>query len=458
MAAKTWTGEWWKAGGGGTVWDAIAYDPELDLRLHRHRQRLALERRQSAARAAATTCSSSSIVALKPDTGEYVWHYQTTPGEEWDYTATQPMILADLKIGGQAAQGADAGAEERLLLRARPRQRASCSRAKNYVPINWATGIDMKTGRPIENPAVRYGKVPVLVSPGAGGAHNWHPMAYSPQTGLVYIPVSETYMGYAAADSFDPAHPGLGTSFAGYDAERKKIIRIRRRPLARLALGAQSGDAEGSLAHARSEQTGNGGVLATAGNLVFQGNIAHAPSPPTAPTPARSSGRCRSSNVPIAAPITYMVDGEQYIAVNAGWGGGLAHVERSNYSELFIGKPRLLVFKLGGTAKLPPMPQESVEVPELRAAAEAHRDAPTWSPRASSSTARTARCATASPRAAGSRTCATCRRRPTPISSTSSSAASARRTAWRASPTCSRKDQAEAIHQYLIARANAGLG
>jgi quinohemoprotein ethanol dehydrogenase len=235
--------------------------------------------------------------------------------------------------------------------------------AKATVPINWASGIDMKTGRPIENPAVRYGKVPVMVSPGAGGAHNFNAMAYSPLTRLVYVPVNETYMGYAAADSFDPAHPGLGTSFAGYDAERKKISEYADAH-SRQWLSARDPATQKEVWRTPDEQKGSGGVLVTAGNLVFQGKIGTTFAAYRADT-GEKVWEMPVQQVPIAAPITYMVDGVQYIAVNAGWGGGLAHVERSNYSKLFIGKPRLLVFKLGGTAKLPPMPKESTEVPEL---------------------------------------------------------------------------------------------
>ena len=116
-AAKTWNGEWWKLGGGGTVWDSMAYDPELDL-LYIGTGNGSPWNQQLRSPGGGDNLFLSSIVALKPDTGEYVWHYQTTPGETWDYTATQHIMLADLTIDGTAAQGADAGAEERLLLRA----------------------------------------------------------------------------------------------------------------------------------------------------------------------------------------------------------------------------------------------------------------------------------------------------------------------------------------------------
>jgi quinohemoprotein ethanol dehydrogenase len=229
--------------------------------------------------------------------------------------------------------------------------------------VNWAKGIDPATGRPIENPDVRYSTVPVIVSPGAGGAHNWNPMAYSPKTGLVYVPVAETYMAYAAAASYTPGGPSLGTSFTGYDTQRRAISEYADAH-SRGWLSAWDPVAQKEVWRTPDEQKGSGGVLATAGNLVFQGNIATSFAAYRADT-GEKLWRMPVQNVPIAAPITYMVDGVQYVAVNAGWGGGLAHVERSNYTKLFISKPRLLVFKLGGTAKLPPMPASSMVVPEL---------------------------------------------------------------------------------------------
>jgi quinohemoprotein ethanol dehydrogenase len=363
MAARTWTGEWWKAGGGGTVWDSMAYDPAL------HMVYIGVGNGSPWAQifrspGGGDNLFLASIVALDVRTGEYQWHYQTVPGEEWDYTATQQMILADLRIGGKVRK-VIMQAPKNGFFYVLDRRTGELISARATVPINWASGIDMKTGRPIANPAVRYGKVPVMVSPGAGGAHNFNAMAFSPKTGLVYLPVSETYMAYAAADSFDPAHPGLGTSFAGYDAERKKIAEYADAH-SRQWLSARDPVTQKEVWRTPDEQKGSGGVLVTAGNLVFEGKIGTTFAAYRADT-GRKVWEMPVQQVPIAAPITYMVDGVQYIAVNAGWGGGLAHVERSNYSKLFIGKPRLLVFKLGGSAKLPPMPKESTEVPELAA-------------------------------------------------------------------------------------------
>ena len=361
MAAKTWTGEWWKAGGGGTVWDSLAYDPELNLVYvgTGNGSPWAWKWRSPGG---GDNLFLASIVALRADSGEYVWHYQTVPGEQWDYTATQHMILADIEIGGRLRKVL-MQAPKNGFFYVLDRATGELISAEKIVPVNWATGIDKATGRPIENPEARYGVTPVMVSPGAGGAHNWNPMAFSPLTGLVYVPVSETYMAYGLAESWDPARGGLGTSFTGFDAERKAIAEYADAH-SKGWLSAWNPVSQREVWRGPVEQKGSGGVLVTAGNLVFQGTIGTTFVAYRADT-GEKVWEMPVQQVPIAAPIAYEVDGEQYIAVNAGWGGGLAHVERSNYSQLFLSKPRLLVFKLGGTARLPPLPPESMQVPEL---------------------------------------------------------------------------------------------
>jgi len=361
MAAATWTGEWWKAGGGGTAWDSFAYDPELNLVYigtgngspwaHKWRSP-----------GGGDNLFLASIIALDADTGEYRWHYQTVPGEEWDYTATQQMILADIAIGGSMRKVL-MQAPKNGFFYVLDRATGELISAEAIVPINWATGIDMRNGRPIESPAARYGATPVMVSPGAGGSHNWNPMAFSPLTGLVYVPVTETYMAYAAAETFDPARGGLGTSFTGFDAERRTIAEYADAH-SKTWLSAWDPVNQREAWRGPVEKKGSGGVLVTAGNLVFQGTIGQTFAAFRADT-GEKVWEMPVQQVPIAAPITYEVDGEQYIAVNAGWGGGLAHVERSAYSQLFLSRPRLLVFKLGGTARLPPLPAASMIVPEL---------------------------------------------------------------------------------------------
>ncbi|MGC1477780.1 MAG: PQQ-dependent dehydrogenase, methanol/ethanol family, partial [Terriglobales bacterium] len=202
QAAKTWSGEWWKIGGGGTVWDAIVYDPELDLVYigvgnggpwnENYRSPKGGEN--------LLTCS---IVALKPDTGQYVWHYQEVPADDWDYDADEQIILADIPIDGKT---------RKVILHAPKdgffyvidRETGSLISAKPFTFVNWATGVDLKTGRPIESPTARYphGDAPPIV-PGPVGAHSWQPMSYSPLTGLTYIPVNDVGFNFKSPDDFE---------------------------------------------------------------------------------------------------------------------------------------------------------------------------------------------------------------------------------------------------------------
>ena len=351
MAAATWTGEWWKLGGGGTVWDSISYDPQLGF-VYIGIGNGSPWARKWRSPGGGDNLFLASIVALRADTGEYVWHYQTVPGEEWDYTATQNMVLADLDIGGRTRKVL-MQAPKNGFFYVLDRETGELISGEKIVPVNWASHIDMATGRPVEIPAARYGTEPVMVSPGAGGAHNWNPMAYSPLTGLVYVPVTETYMSYSLAEDFDPEKGGLGTSFFGDDDKRKAIAEYADAH-SKGWLSAWDPVARREVWRGPVGKKGSGGVLVTAGNLVFQGSIGASFAAYRADT-GEKVWEMPVQNVPIAAPITYTLDGEQYIAVNAGWGGGLAHVESANYTDLHLGPPRLLVFKLGGTASLPPL-------------------------------------------------------------------------------------------------------
>ncbi|HSC14273.1 MAG TPA: PQQ-dependent dehydrogenase, methanol/ethanol family, partial [Gammaproteobacteria bacterium] len=202
-AAETWNGEWWRLGGGGTVWDSMAYDADLDL-LYVGTGNGSPWNRGLRSPGGGDNLFLSSIVALRPGDGSYVWHYQTTPGDSWDYTATQPIVVADLTLDG---------AQRRVVMQA-PKNGffyvldAASGRllsADKFAAVNWASGVDLATGRPIENPAARYevtGRA-AAVQPSSGGAHNWHPMAYSPQTGLVYFSASDNALGYAPDKNFN---------------------------------------------------------------------------------------------------------------------------------------------------------------------------------------------------------------------------------------------------------------
>lgn len=299
-----------------------------------------------------------SIVAVRADTGEYVWHYQETPGEQFDFTATQPMILADLKYGARTVP-VIMQAPKNGFFYVLDRRNGKLISATPFVPTTWASRVDMKTGRPVENPDARYGETPVMLSPGAGGAHNFNPVAYSPQTGLVYFTVVQDFMTFAAAPSFTG---GTGAAYAGHDDLRRQQAAYADSHLRSWLVAWDPVKARPAW-KVDYRRNGSGGTLATAGGLVFQGT-----SDKTFVAYRASDGRklweTTIPSVAIAGPITYTVRGEQYVAVNAGWGGGLAHVQADAFRDLKVAPAKLLVFKLGGTAPMPAGKTDEVRPPE----------------------------------------------------------------------------------------------
>ena len=350
IAAPTWNGEWWKNGGGGDPWDSIVYDPKLKL-IYIGGGNGGPWVQKYRSPGGGDNLFLSSIVAVHVDDGSYAWHYQENQADEWDYTATQPMILADLKIAGQLRHVL-MQAPKNGFFYVLDRVTGKLISAKGYVPQNWTTGIDMKTGRPIETPQARYGVHPVLITPGA--AHNWHPMAFNPETGLAYFPVNEGSRLVAVDPDFN-LKPGdmsqLGTALTGYEDERKALSAIMRKT-AKSYLIAYDPVKQKEVWRVPYKRGGNGGTLTTAGNLVFEGTSNGTFAAYNART-GETVWEAPVQQVPISGPIAYRVDGEDYIAVDAGFGGGLAH-DGLNASGLEISDyGRLLVFKLGGTAKLP---------------------------------------------------------------------------------------------------------
>ena len=374
MAAETWNGQWWKlGGGGGTVWDSMAYDPQLDL-LYFGVGNGTPWNREIRSPGGGDNLFLSSIVAVRPDTGDYVWHYQTTPGESWDYTATQSIILADIKLDG----------ERRKVLMQAPkngffyvldRQSGELLSAENYIDITWATHVDMETGRPVEVPGARYEETPFTIFPSYLGGHNWHPMSYSPDTGLVYIPVLDIPAVYGQPENFE-YNPGVGNTgtdgiIAGLpddQAERDAIgAMIKGRLLA--------WDPVAQKEAWRVEYRGpwNGGTLATAGNLVLQGTADGKFAAYRADTGEALWSFPTQTGV-VAPPVTFEVDGEQYVSINVGWGGAFALVFGEYVqAESLPNVSRVLTFKLGGKAELPPVSWKPVVMfnpPESTASAE----------------------------------------------------------------------------------------
>ncbi|MEO8374692.1 MAG: PQQ-dependent dehydrogenase, methanol/ethanol family [Sphingomonas bacterium] len=358
-AEATWFGEWWKQGGGGTVWDAMAYDPALDLlyigvgngspwnQLYRSEGK-------------GDNLYLSSIVAIHAKTGEYAWHYQTTPGDSWDFTATQHIVLADITIDGKPRKVL-MQAPKNGFFYVLDRTNGQLISAKNFVPVNWATGIDMKSGRPIETPEARYYKTgkPFIGSPGATGAHSWHPMAFDPKSGLVFIPANLAAFPYIPDPDWKPAKMGFNVGVDMGKAAMPAIPAVRAGALAATTGALIAWDPVAQKERWRVPYKGpwNGGLLATGGGLVFQGN-ATGEFAAYATSDGRKLWSFPTQTGVVAPPMTYALDGEQYVAVLAGWGGvwGLAPGILIDKSGPARNISRLLVFKLGAAAKLPPVP------------------------------------------------------------------------------------------------------
>jgi quinohemoprotein ethanol dehydrogenase len=353
MAAKTWNGEWWKLGGGGTAWDSLVYDPELNLVYIGvgNGSPLAAEYRSPGG---GDNLFLASIVAVDADTGEYRWHYQEVPGEKWDFTATQPMMLADLKIDGRTRK-VIMQAPKNGFFYVLDRETGELLSAREFVPNTWASHINLRTGRPVVNPEADFGHDVVLITPGSGGGHNWEPMSYSPITGLVYMTVQEDWIPYSLAEHFEPkpfrSNAGWGGRGDPHTAAvlNKEILERRH-----AWLTAWDPVRQREVWRVDHPNIGSGGTLATAGNLVAQGRVTNEFVIYAADTGERLWAQ-DVQTVALAGPISYEVDGEQYIAVNGGWGGGRAIVARASGQQFNTSPARVLAFKLGGTAKLPPM-------------------------------------------------------------------------------------------------------
>lgn len=376
MAAETWSGEWWRLGGGGTVWDSMAYDPGLDL-LYIGVGNGSPWNRELRSPGGGDNLFLSSIVALRPDDGSYVWHYQTTPGDNWDYTATQHMILADLELDGETVP-VIMQAPKNGFFYVLDRRDGRFFSAENYVPVNWASHVDPETGRPVEALDDQYLNAPKMTVPSPLGGHNWMPMSYSPQTGLVYIPAMDMPNVYAT-DLDYPRRSSLwqtGTDFAiaatpmaiGADVERSMLKKLIKAHLA-----AWDPVRQQEVWRVQHAHPWNGGVLSTAGNLVFQGDATGYFSAYRADTGERLWQAPANTGI-VAAPVSYEVGGEQYVAVLAGWGGAMALVGGAANDVAEGGATgRMLAYKLGGRAEPPPGAGPRPEMPgppEVAASAE----------------------------------------------------------------------------------------
>jgi PQQ-dependent dehydrogenase (methanol/ethanol family) len=354
MAAATWlTPGWWEIGGGGPVWDAITYDPENDLVMFGtgNGSPWSAEHRDPAG---GDNLFLASIVAVHADTGEYAWHYQQVPWETWDYDAGQQLTIADLEIDGvmrhvvmQASKNGvfyvlDAATGEFLS-------------ATPYTAVNWASGWDPETGRPDIVPGARYDVENHAwnQAPGPAGGHAWQGMSYHPGTGFVYIPATETY-GVFAQDPNYQKNPGgfnLGVAF-GFGGAPPVNPEDGQGTVGRLIAWDPVARREVWRSADFPTQGGGiqmtGGIVSTAGNLVFQGNVGNREVAAYRATDGEKLWSFDAKTAVMASPITFEQDGEQYVAVAVG-----GPTQGGYYAP---NGARLLVFKIGGTTALPDIP------------------------------------------------------------------------------------------------------
>ena len=363
MAAKTWSGEWWALGGGGTAWDSMAYDPELDL-LYVGVGNGSPWNREIRSDGKGDNLFLSSIVAVRPDTGEYVWHYQATPGEEWDYTATQHMILADLTIDGELRK-VIMQAPKNGNFYVLDRETGEFISGENYVDVNWMTGFD-ENGRPQIVPDARYSSTgkPWLASPSPFGGHNWQPMSFNPGTGYVYFPTRTMGFPYIAEEGFVASDNkvNLGADLYAAAMPQDPEIKAAVKAATKGRLVAWDPVAQREVWGIDQPVPWNGGTLSTAGGLVFQGDGKGYIKAFDADTGEELWSWFAQTGI-VAPPVTYRVDGTQYIAVMAGWGGAVPLVVGELVSEaLTTNTNRLLVFSLDGKSQLPELVQTEKEL------------------------------------------------------------------------------------------------
>ena len=350
-AARTWTGEYWKTGTGGTVWNGITFDPELG-RIYIGVGNAGPYDPAMRSPGGGDNLYLTSIVALDADTGEYVWHYQINPREGWDYKATANIITATLAIDGKP---------RKVLMQAPTngffyvidRETGKLLSADKIGKVTWAERIDLDTGRPVEAANIRYETGETTIFPGMLGAHNWQAMSFSPKTGLVYIPYMQIGGRYTKRQG----------STSPFNLEFHTVVE-------------EAADGKGALLawdplakrprwKVQHDFMWNGGTLATSGNLVFQGTADGWFSA----YDARSGQRLWRSNVgngTVAAPMSYSVRGRQYVSVLVGYGGFVASFSDVTNIGWKFGHPhRLVTFALGGRAKLPASPPRSLSVDAL---------------------------------------------------------------------------------------------
>jgi glucose dehydrogenase len=342
----------------------MAYDPELDL-LYVGVGNGSPWNRYIRSPGGGDNLYLSSMLAIDPDDGSLAWHYQTTPGDTWDYTAVQHMILADIEIGGELRK-VIMQAPKNGFFYVLDRTNGEFISAEAYVPVTWATHIDPETGRPVENPDAHYANDLKKIRPGPLGGHNWQPMAYNPATGYVYIPALDLSFKYAQDNAFryKPEDWNLGVDMTAMAPTADPDQLIADLQEVRGFLTAWDPVSQREVWRVQHPLTWNGGLLTTAGNLVFQGRADGYFAAYRADTGELVWEYPVNVGI-MAAPVAYTVDGEQYVAVLAGWGGAFgltSGVPRHKNNVLDEG--RILAFKLGATTTLPKSDVVFIDIPE----------------------------------------------------------------------------------------------
>ena len=351
MAAETWTGEWWKYGGGGNAWHGFTYDEELHT-LYIGTGNGGPWNPKVRSEGGGDNLFLSSIVALNPDNGSYKWHYQTTPGDAWDYNSNMDIVLATIKIKGKDTK-VIMHAPKNGFFYVINRETGKLISAKPFVETTWASEIDVITGKPKINPNARYDSGSVYITPSPHGAHSWHAMSFNPQTGLAYIPTIHDAAIFDASKinvndwKVNPGKGGIAVGLSDPDSLPRPY---------KGSLQAWNPVTQTLAWIVPHQELWNAGTLTTAGGLVFQGT---------------ASGMFNAYNAYhgdmlwtfdaglgiSAPPITYKIKGRQYIALLVGWGGAFAGVGNKALGWDYNRQTRrLLVFSLDGKANVPSQP------------------------------------------------------------------------------------------------------
>ena len=361
VAAKTWDpNSLWEVGGGGTSWGESAYDPNLNL-LYVGTGNSTPYPIWLRSPSGGDNLYLASILAINPDNGKLIWHYQTTPGEIWDYTATMNIVLADIEIDGKSRKVL-MQAPKNGFFYVLDRVTGELISAEKFSRVTWASHVDLKTGRPVVTQQGWYKDGPKLVAPFPGGAHNWQPMSFNPKTGLVYIPEHTVPVVYAELRnfSFKPDEDNTAVDYEQMFDYKKVIDQIQEKEdtlqmESLIAWNPISQKAKWKV----TDGAPDGGTLSTP-ELVFQGTRTGYLKIYNASTGEKLKEIFTGTGI-MAAPATYSIDGVQYITVMAGYGGAptaFYPADAAMFSYENVG--RILTFRLGGAST--PLPPKRVDL------------------------------------------------------------------------------------------------